>query len=359
MCREVPCEGYNDRPMKEKKAVLLLAFAAAVLIFGSVLHTKLETDSHTAEKQLFAMDTVMSFTATGAKSEEAVDAAMKEIQKLDALWSIGQTESEVSRINAEGGGKVSEDTEKLLSEAVSVYSETEGLFDFTVYPLVELWGFPTKKYRVPSQAELDALLPFVDASEVKLQNGEATLGENQRIDLGGIAKGYASSKVMEIFRQYGVKSGMVSLGGNIHTYGKRPDGNPWRIGLQDPESVTGDYLGVLNVEDKAVITSGGYQRYFEQDGKRYIHIIDPRTGKPAESDLLSATVVSENGALADGLSTALYIMGKEKAEEFWRQSKEAFDMLLVADDGTVYVSENLSGSFETERKTALVRKTAS
>ncbi len=345
--------------MKEKKAELFLAIAAAVLIFGSVLHTKLETENHTAEKQLFAMDTVMSFSATGAKSEEAVDAAVKEIQKLDALWSIGKPESEVSKINADGGGQVSEDTEKIISEAGAVYGETGGLFDFTVYPLVELWGFPTKKYRVPSQAEIDALLPFTDASKVRLQNGEVTLGENQKIDFGGIAKGYASSRVIGIFRQYGIKSGIASLGGNIHTYGKRPDGNPWRIGLQDPESITGDYLGVLNVENKAVITSGGYQRYFEQDGKRYIHIIDPRTGKPAESDLLSATVVSENGALADGLSTALYIMGKEKAVEFWQKGKGAFDILLVAEDGTVYISENLNGSFETERNTELVRKTAS
>ncbi len=342
--------------MREKKAELLLAAAAAVLIAGSVLHTRMEAVNQTVEKQLIAMDTVMSFSATGAKSEEAVDAAMKEVQKLDALWSIGKPESEVARINAGGGGQVSEDTQKIIQEAELVYGETGGLFDFTVYPLVELWGFPTKEYRVPAQHEIDALLPYTDASKVKLKSGEVTLGENQRIDLGGIAKGYASTRVMEIYGEYGIVSGMVSLGGNIHTFRKRPDGNPWRIGLQDPESVTGDYLGVLKVEDKAVITSGGYERYFEQDGKKYIHIIDPRTGKPAESDLKSATVVSKNGTLADGLTTALYIMGKEKAVKFWQQSEEDFDIILVGEDGTVYLSEALSGSFETERKTEIISK---
>ncbi len=341
--------------MKNKKAALVLFAAAAVLVCGCLIQGRMQAKNRTAEKQLFAMDTLMSFTASGQNSEEAVSAAMKEIQRLDALWSIGKPESEVSRLNSENGGEVSEDTERLLAEAISIYNDTGGLFDFTVYPLMELWGFPTGEYRVPSKDEISALLPYVDGSKVKLQNGKATFGKGQKIDLGGIAKGYSGAITIDIFRSYGVTSGMVSLGGNIQALGARPDGKPWRIGIQDPEGAQGAYLGVLEVTDKAVVTSGGYERYFEENGHTYIHIIDPRTGAPAESDLLSATVVSGNGTLADGLSTALFIMGKDRAEEFWKAHPDKFDMILVTKGGEVRFTEGIQNSFETERKTAVVK----
>ncbi len=346
--------------MKIRKAPIALGIAALVLVVCCVMYYRARMKNQTCTKQLFAMDTFMSFTATGTESEEAVNAVMQEIQRLDRLLSTGNPDSEVSTINANGGGSLSVDTREILSAAMNINAATGGLFDFTVYPLMELWGFASKEYHVPSDEEISALLPLVDASKVQLQNGKVLLGKGQMIDFGGIAKGYASSRAMDIFREKGITDGMVSLGGNVQTIGNNPDGNRWRIAVQEPGNERGVYLGVLDVSGKAVVTSGGYERYFEEDGQTYIHILDPRTGRPAESDLLSVTVVSADGTLADGLSTSLFIMGREQAVKFWRGSRQAygmeFDMLLAADDGKIYVTEGLLDSFETEREIVAIRK---
>ena len=307
-------------------------------------------------RQLFAMDTVMSFTAYGPKAEEAVDAAMKEIERLDALLSTGNESSEISQLNAAGSFLVSEDTLKLLEEAESILQSTGGLFDVTVYPLMQLWGFPAGDYRVPTQEEISSTLSLVDAAQIQIEGAQVTLGEGQQVDLGGIAKGYASDRVMELYREYGVTSGMVSLGGNIETLGTKPDGTDWKIGIRNPEITSGsgsgteDVLLALEVENQAVITSGGYERYFEENGETYIHILDPRTGYPADSGLLSVTVVSENGMLADALSTSLYIMGEADAAEYWRihgnDEGNSFELVLVDTSGKVYATEGLRDKIE-------------
>ena len=292
----------------------------------------------------------MSFTAYGERGEEAVEAAVQEVERLDALLSTGIAESEVSRINASGEGDLSEDTEKILSEGLTIWKQTGGLFDVTIYPLMQLWGFPTGNYHVPTKEELKQTTSLVDSSKVILDGNHVTLGEKQKMDLGGIAKGYTSNRIMEIFQEYGVTSAMVSLGGNVQTLGKKPDGTDWQVGIQNPDNVQGDLLGAVAVQDQAVITSGGYERYFEENGQTYIHILDPRTGCPAESGLASVTIVSSNGMLADALSTSLYIMGLDEAEAYWRIYADEFDMILMTDDGTVYVTEGIRDRFRTKRK---------
>ena len=175
------------------------------------------------------------------------------------------------------------------------------------------------------------------------------------IDLGGIAKGYTSSRVMDIFREHGVKHGLVSLGGNVQAIGTKKNGKPWRVAIQNPESEM-EYLGVLNIEDKCVITSGGYERFFEKNGVHYHHIIDPRTGYPADSGLISATIISDDGALADGLSTSLFIMGKDEAEKYWRDHADDFDYILEDEDGTLYVTEGADEILTTDNRTIVIRK---
>ena len=148
---------------------------------------------------------------------------------------------------------------------------------------------------------------------------------------------------------------IISMPGTVQTMGSKPDGSPWRVAIQDPQNEL-EYLGVLEISDKAVITSGGYERFFEEDGVRYHHIIDPRTGYPADSGLISATIISEDGTLADGLSTSLFIMGKDEAEEFWRANSDKFDYILESADGRLYVTEGVVGSFTTNAKTIVIRK---
>lgn len=338
--------------MSRKLLLGILGALGLMLAVGCILQYRKGRQTQFCTRQIFAMDTVMELTAYGEGCEEAVEAAVEEIERLDALLSTGDTGSEISRLNQTGNALVSEDTKILLQRALEVSEDTDGLFDPTIYPLMNLWGFPTGEYHVPDSEELAEVLPLVDASKVRLEEtspGEVSLGEGQQIDLGGIGKGYTSGRVMEIYREHGITSGIVSLGGNVQTLGVRPDGKKWRVGIQDPDSSQGEILAVLETEDRAVITSGGYERYFEENGKTYIHILDPRTGYPAEGDLESVTVVSLDGALADALSTSLYLMGLEGACSYWREHSEAFDMILITQDNEIYATEKIRENLDAKR----------
>mgnify|MGYP000370821110 CR=1 FL=1 len=305
-----------------------------------------------ASKDIFAMDTYMTVTAYGENAEVAVDAAEVEIERLDALLSTGDADSEIAKLNADGNAKLSEDAGYLVERALELYQETDGTFDIAIYPVMEAWGFPTQNFRVPSQEALDQLLPLTDAGNISYDKATKKISfgaEGMKIDLGGIAKGYTSSRIMDIYKENGISSGLVNLGGNVQALGTK-----WKIAVQSPDD-TEDYLGILSVQDKAVITSGGYERYFEQDGVTYHHIIDAKTGYPAESGLVSVTIVSKDGTLADGLSTSLFIMGEEKAADFWRKHKDDFDAILMSDNGTLYVTEGLENDFSTERTVEIIR----
>ena len=305
--------------------------------------------NQSATKDIFAMDTVMTLTAYGEKAQKAVDEAEKEIKYLEKLLSIGIEESEISIVNDNGSEYLSEETAFLVNKSIELYQSTEGAFDITVYPLMEEWGFTTHKYKVPDENKIEELQKNVDASKIEFDKDSKfiSLPENTKIDLGGIAKGYTSDKIMKIYEKYNIAAGMVSLGGNVQVYKTKMDGSLWKVAVENPDSTEG-YLGVLSVKDKAVITSGGYERYFEKDGKTYHHIIDPSTGYPAESGLKSVTIVSEDGVLADGLSTSLFVMGKEKALEYWKKYSDKFDMVLETDDDKIIVTKGIEKDFTSD-----------
>lgn len=312
---------------------------AALMLAGCGVQTSAEGPSQTRE--VYAMDTVMTLEAYGQNADAALDEAVAEIERLDALWSIASSDGEIARLNAEKQITASADTLALLTRAKEISAATDGLFSTTIAPLMEAWGFTSGDYRVPDEAELSALLAHVDDEEIAISGSTVTIPADAKVDLGGIAKGFTSARVMEIFRENGVENGILSLGGNVQALGTKPDGSLWRVGLQDPADERA-LFATLELADKAVITSGAYERNFEQDGITYHHIIDPRTGYPAESGLSSVTIVSDDGTLADGLSTALFIMGKEAAVEFWRSHRDDFDMVLLADDGAVTVSAGIA-----------------
>lgn len=303
--------------------------------------------------EIFAMDTYMTLTAYGENAEEAVEAGIEEIERLDDLLSTGTESSEVAQINASGSGEMSEDTAYLAERALEIWESTGGAFDITIYPVMDLWGFTTGDFAVPDEEELAQALALVDAGSLEItedEDGTAVLSmaEGQEIDFGGIAKGYASSRVMEIFEEYGVESAIISLGGNVHVLGVKTDGSEWRVGIQDPDDEDG-YLGALAVTDTAVITSGGYERYFEDEetGEIYHHIIDPSTGYSADSGLISVTIVSADSTLADGLSTALFVMGTEEAVAYCEEhcTEDGFDAFLETEDGDFYITDNLEDAF--------------
>lgn len=317
------------------------SFLAALLLTLAPL-TACGEQEHTVS--VLAMDTVMELTAYGGNSQAALEKCESRIRELDSLLSVTDKESEIYAANHSGGRPValSDDTASLLEAALALCAATGGALDVTVYPVVRAWGFTTGTYRVLEDAELKQLLRRVDYKKVRLGGGTLTLPEGMELDLGGVAKGFAGDVLLDLLREEGVESAILSLGGSIHTLGARPDGSPWRVAVRAPE---GDgYAGVLEVRDKSVVTSGGYERYFEKDGEAYWHIIDPATGCPARSGVLSATVVGEDGALCDGLSTALFVLGPEKAEALWRARRD-FDFVLLLDGGAALVTEGLADSF--------------
>ncbi len=161
--------------------------------------------------------------------------------------------------------------------------------------------------------------------------------------------------MMKIFQEYGIESGIVSLGGNVQVLGRKANGGNWRVAVRSPKG-DGDFLGVLSVNGKAVVTSGGYERYFEQDGKTYHHILNPKSGYPADSGLESVTVVSEDGMLADGLSTALFVMGMEQAVSFWKLHREEFDAVFLDKEGELWITEGLEGAFQSDFSYEIIRK---
>lgn len=329
------------------KKWMLMALCCALTLGGCAMEKETavqreEEPMYSAD--IFAMDTYMTLSAYGENAKEVVSAAVEEVNRLDGLLSVSSESGDIYRINHNGGGQVSKETAALLQEAKEVFRETNGVFDCTIAPIMEAWGFRNGNFRVPEKNEITELLRKVNSSKVLVTDHDVTLPEGISVDLGGIAKGYTSHRIMEIYRDKGITSGIVSLGGNVETLGTKPDGSLWHIALQDPESPEG-YFAVLEVADQAVITSGGYQRNFVQDGTVYHHIIDPATGFPAQSGLTSVTIVSKDGTLADALSTSLFIMGAEKAADFWRQHKDLFDVVMMTKDRKVLVTDGLRNTF--------------
>lgn len=317
----------------------LAAVLLCLLLSGCAVAPETESVS------FFAMDTLMSVQAAGENASAALQAAEARVNELERMFSVTRPESELAQLNAAGSLTVSEDTAALLERALAFGKLTDGRFDITVSPAVDAWGFYTDDYRVPDASELSALRERIDFRRVALEGCRVVLGKGQRLDLGGIAKGYASEEICRILRQEGVESGLIVLGGSVQTLGARPDGSLWRIGIQHPDG--SGYLGVWTGRDCAVVTSGDYRRYFEQDGKRCHHLLDPRTAAPAESDLRSVTVICADCVKADALSTALFVMGREAALGF-RRAQEDFELILYTADGRLIVSSGLAHSFETD-----------
>lgn len=303
-----------------------------------------------AEKTVFAMDTYMKLTAYGENEAEAVSVSEEKISELEKLWSVTDEKSEIYSVN-HGGGKpvpVSKDTADLLKLSLKISEMTDGALDCTMYPVLKEWGFTTGEYKIPDNEKIAELLENTGYENIAFDGANITLPENFQIDLGAVGKGFTGDIVSEIMRENGVTSALLDLGGNIQTVGSKPDGTPWKIGLRDP---LGDGLfGVLELSDKAAVTSGGYERYFVgEDGETYWHILDPATGKPAKSGIISATAVGKSGGICDALSTSLFVMGLQKSEEFWKQygGQLDFEMVLVTEDGRIFITEGLEESFTT------------
>lgn len=278
----------------------------------------------------------MILRAYGKNADEAIRQASEHLFDMDARWSVTRPTSEISRLNQSDGVpiSVSSDTFDLISSAIHAAEQFPGAFDPTIQPVMELWGFYRDEPNLPDEHALNEVLLSVDASLVTLHDdGTVSVPTGVRLDLGAVAKGYAADRVRDLFHIMGVESALCNFGGTVLALGSKPDGSDWMVAVQHPLESSA-YLCTLAVSDMTVVTSGGYERYVEIDGKEYHHIMDPDTGYPCESDLLSVTILTESGLYGDILSTALFVMGYDAAMTYWKESRD-FEAIFVLKDGTV------------------------
>lgn len=315
------------------------------LLIAVLFLTSCAPNNELRQKSFFAMDTYITVEAYGNNAEAALNSTQEKIISLEKLWSVTDENSEIYSVNHSNGNTVelSDETAELLRFAMNISAETDGALDCTLYPVLTRWGFTTGEYQVPDDKTLSELLENTGYKKVQINGNRVTVPQGMQLDLGAVGKGYAGDLATEVLRENGVDSALLNLGGNIHAIGSKSDGTPWRIGLRSPFG-EGSFA-TLEISDRAVITSGGYERYFtDKDGREYHHILNPETGKPAQSGLVSVTIIGSEGRLCDGLSTAVFVMGLNKAEQLWRQ-KNDFEMVLVADNGKIYITEGLNDVF--------------
>ncbi len=307
-----------------------------------------------AEKTFSALGTINYIKICGGREPKKIlQEAEGRILEIEKRMSAFLPDSDVSKLRRNAGNgfvKISEETFRLLKTAVEFGKLTDGAFDITVRPLVELWGIGKKGTFIPSPEEIRQALRMVSYKDVELDEGSfsaALKHPGQSVDLGSIAKGYAADEVKRILLENGIQSAMVNLGGNVMAVGSRPDGQPWKIGIQNPLAPTGEFLGVLSVTDKTVVTSGSNERFFIKDGVRYHHILDPRTGAPAQSSLLSVTAVCESSTHADALTTALFLRGPEKSAPLRKET--GAEAIFIDQNLSVTATFGLKNNFTVKR----------
>ena len=326
---------------------------AALFLFLLNSCSKSSNDSIAFE----AMDTFMTIKSYGKNAHKGNLLAKKEIETLESILSTTNSASEIYKINQKSEESLknqdtpcrqsfdlSKTAEELTSFSIKMAEAGDGAFNVFLYPVTKAWGFTKKEYKVPDDNHISSLLPLTDYKNASLSAGSLYIKSGMQLDFGGIGKGFAGDKAIEVLKESGITSAILDLGGNVQLLGSKPDGSDWNIGLRNPWESSAPPLLSLKLSDSAIITSGGYERFFtSDDGKKYIHIFDSKTGRPVSSNIVSVTVICKEGRYGDALSTALFVMGKESAIEFWKTfSLCPFDFIMIFEDKSILYTKNLS-----------------
>jgi thiamine biosynthesis lipoprotein len=313
-----------------------LFFLCAVVVFGLFIGCARAEPSR-AE---FALGTICSVSLFDQAKAGVYQEIFSRIREIENRMSVNLPGTDIDRINAAAGVQpvqVHDDVFGVIRRAVHFANVSGGAFDPTVGPLVSLWGISGDNPRVPSQAEIDAVLPLINWQNIELDPAARSVFLKQpgmALDLGAIAKGYAADEAAAIVKKSRIKRAIIDLGGNIITCGEKKDKSLWKVGIQNPVESRGAYLGIVQAREQCVVTSGVYERYFEADGVRYHHIFSPSMGYPVRNDLLSVTIIASNSMDADALSTAAFVLGYEKARALI-ESLEGIEAVFVFADKSV------------------------
>ncbi len=320
---------------RAKTAVFMTAVLAIFALSGCAKSADAEIT-----KSAVKMDTVVTITVYSGGDTEDIDAAFAEIDRISSLVDVNTPGSDTERLSQLAGREwleVSEETAELLALSQKYYELSGGLFDVTAQPLVKLWNINGGGY-FPTDEERREAVALVGGDELLLDGNRAFLTrEGMGVTLGAAAKGYIADKVKELLIERGVTSAVINLGGNVLLIGSKPDGSPFRVGIQDPLGQSGSIIRYIDSSDEALVSSGVYERYFTHEGKRYHHILDPFTGSPSESGVSGVTVICQSSADADALSTVCLLLGREKGLELI-EALPGTEAVFVSDDGTVTAS---------------------
>ncbi len=346
---------------RSKLGLLLLVLCLSLLPSGCIKQDRLYRESRVV------MDTITTITVVSPSEEEAlraIDAGFNEIERLEHLLNYFSPESEISRINRSSGirpVKVSRETIEIIKKAIEISEATGGAFNPAIGPVIRLWGFSRqdRAETIPSEEAIREALRLIDYRKIRINEEDSEVYLEVRgmeLDLGGIAKGYAADRAIEVIKGMGIKAALVAVAGDIRGFGLRPNGQPWHIGIQDPrppDDNPDSVFATLYLRDMAISTSGDYQRFFIKDGKRYHHIIDPKTGYPSESSIISASVIADRGFMTDGLSTAMFIFPPERAITLLESL--GVDGVIVDINKRVYLTEGLEGKIKITNRAYRIR----
>ncbi len=331
------------RLRKLRISLISLLVCSAVCLCAGCTASASET---TAEGSGYYFDTTISLKITAKNADELLQGCMEICEDLENTLSAQLETSELYAVNhrSDNTVEISDDLASCIETALKWSAASEGVYDLTIYPVSSLWDFHAENPTVPDADEIAEALEKVDYTNVTLEGNILSFGSTEtQIDLGGIAKGYISQKLKAYLSENGCESALINLGGNVSTLGDKEDGSSWVVGIQKPFSERGEILLTINSSDNCVISSGIYERYFEQDGVFYHHIIDPATGYPAETDLNQVTVIGNEDADCDALSTLCLLLGEENAETFYKEQN--LDVTLIfadSENAVAWYPEELS-----------------
>lgn len=352
--------------VRNKRLVTILII---VVLFGLLIYLAIKTNKIQASKvepdtyDGYIMGTVLKktiYSDSSQTSEKANEAIDETLDKLEKRISVKMSRSVLKECNdnyvVDGLYLLPEDILGYYNQEMEIYKETEGAFSPCIRPLADLWGIEDGNGRIPDGESIESALKLIDPFNIEVSEKGITFHhKNMKIDMGAVGKGIACDQVMDELKNSDVQGAVVSVGGSIAVYGVKAIGQDWYIGIQNPRAPHGEFFGAIQTKGNIIIsTSGDYEKYFEQDGKRYHHIFDPRTGYPVDNGLISVTIVSDSGFLSDALSTACFVLGLEDGMAY--AQKKGVDAIFVTEDKKVYITDGLKKNFHIKSKNYKVVK---
>ena len=329
---------------------ILTSASIGLFVLCAILLSCTATEERKVAQTEFVFGTPCTITLYGKGAENDAKQVFERILELDAQLSTHRSDSVIALVNGQAGSgamKIPDEMFFIIRTGIAYSQLSEGAFDISIGPLVNLWGIATEQPTVPSEADIGEVLSLVDYRKIVLIEQEKSVileKDGMALDLGGIAKGYAADEVISMLKGFGREQGLLNFGGNVAAFGTKPDGSRWRVGIQHPDEPRGTSIGIIEIVDRTIVTSGKYERFFVQDGVRYHHILDTQTGHPIENGIASVTIVTDSSLKADALSTAVFALGFDRGFELV-EGFEGVEAIFIMENRTIFATRGVKDQF--------------